>query len=224
MRRFISSFFLSFSSSCMAIAFQGLRVVAKLALVRNSIGADAYVADEIIRSRAGVRVRVGNTDAEGSSYEPSELQAFTPPTVLPVICSTLQVAWQWRMFSALQRYFLSCPFFAFTMASACFISVGVICTTGGSCTCCQSALVHARYPNWTRCSSLRRGLLRQVLPQCHEVAALSPPIIQSNRSVILQRLWTTGLRVSKAFPRRSRQQVCRLVSSPAMLTVQNHVG
>ena len=42
-----------------------LQVVAKLAMVRNSIGADAYVADEIIRSRAGVRTRVGNTDAEG---------------------------------------------------------------------------------------------------------------------------------------------------------------
>ena len=27
--------------------------------------ADCYVADEIITSRAGVRVRVGNTDAEG---------------------------------------------------------------------------------------------------------------------------------------------------------------
>lgn len=34
-------------------------------MVRNSVGSDAYVADEIIRSRAGVRVRVGNTDAEG---------------------------------------------------------------------------------------------------------------------------------------------------------------
>ena len=36
-----------------------------LAFVRNSIGSDAYVSDEIIRSAAGVRVRVGNTDAEG---------------------------------------------------------------------------------------------------------------------------------------------------------------
>ncbi|MBW2525955.1 MAG: leucyl aminopeptidase family protein, partial [Deltaproteobacteria bacterium] len=43
----------------------GIRVVAELGLVRNSIGADAYVADEIIESHAGVRVRVGNTDAEG---------------------------------------------------------------------------------------------------------------------------------------------------------------
>lgn len=34
-------------------------------MVRNSVGSDAYVADEIITSRAGVRVRVGNTDAEG---------------------------------------------------------------------------------------------------------------------------------------------------------------
>ncbi|PAA55346.1 hypothetical protein BOX15_Mlig030939g2 [Macrostomum lignano] len=38
---------------------------ASLAFVRNSIGSNSYVADEIITSRAGVRVRVGNTDAEG---------------------------------------------------------------------------------------------------------------------------------------------------------------
>lgn len=36
-----------------------------LAMVRNSIGPDGYVADELITSRAGVRVRIGNTDAEG---------------------------------------------------------------------------------------------------------------------------------------------------------------
>ncbi len=34
-------------------------------MVRNSIGEESYVSDEIVRSRAGVRVRVGNTDAEG---------------------------------------------------------------------------------------------------------------------------------------------------------------
>nr|WP_228729946.1 leucyl aminopeptidase family protein [Shewanella avicenniae] len=43
----------------------GVRVVAQLGLVRNSIGSDAYVPDEIIASHAGVRVRIGNTDAEG---------------------------------------------------------------------------------------------------------------------------------------------------------------
>jgi leucyl aminopeptidase len=42
-----------------------LRVVAELGVLRNSIGPDAYVSDEIITSHAGVRVRVGNTDAEG---------------------------------------------------------------------------------------------------------------------------------------------------------------
>ena len=41
------------------------QVVAAMAMVRNSVGADCYVADEIITSRAGVRLRVGNTDAEG---------------------------------------------------------------------------------------------------------------------------------------------------------------
>ncbi|XP_062613205.1 putative aminopeptidase W07G4.4 [Saccostrea cucullata] len=44
---------------------KGLRVVGAMAMVRNSVGANCYVADEIITSRAGVRVRVGNTDAEG---------------------------------------------------------------------------------------------------------------------------------------------------------------
>merc|ERR1711970_1303151 len=36
-----------------------------MCMVRNSVGANCYVADEIITSRAGVRLRVGNTDAEG---------------------------------------------------------------------------------------------------------------------------------------------------------------
>jgi leucyl aminopeptidase len=44
---------------------KGLRVVAEIGAVRNSIGSDAFVADEIITSHAGVRVRIGNTDAEG---------------------------------------------------------------------------------------------------------------------------------------------------------------
>lgn len=44
---------------------KGLKVVAEIGAVRNSIGAEAYVPDEIIKSHAGVRVRVGNTDAEG---------------------------------------------------------------------------------------------------------------------------------------------------------------
>nr|XP_045606702.1 putative aminopeptidase W07G4.4 isoform X2 [Procambarus clarkii] len=42
-----------------------LKVIGAMAMVRNSVGSDCYVADEIITSRAGVRVRVGNTDAEG---------------------------------------------------------------------------------------------------------------------------------------------------------------
>ncbi|HEY6882278.1 MAG TPA: aminopeptidase [Polyangiales bacterium] len=42
-----------------------LRVVGELGVLRNSTGPDAYVSDEIITSHAGVRVRIGNTDAEG---------------------------------------------------------------------------------------------------------------------------------------------------------------
>ncbi|KAI2798896.1 hypothetical protein BLOT_012513, partial [Blomia tropicalis] len=44
---------------------KNIRVFGAMAMVRNSIGPDSYVADELIVSRAGVRVRVGNTDAEG---------------------------------------------------------------------------------------------------------------------------------------------------------------
>lgn len=42
-----------------------VEVVGAMAMVRNSVGANAYVSDEIVTSRAGVRIRVGNTDAEG---------------------------------------------------------------------------------------------------------------------------------------------------------------
>ncbi len=42
-----------------------VNVVAELGVVRNSIGAEAFVADEIIKAHSGVRVRIGNTDAEG---------------------------------------------------------------------------------------------------------------------------------------------------------------
>ncbi|KAH8019866.1 hypothetical protein HPB51_022967 [Rhipicephalus microplus] len=44
---------------------KGVKVYGAMAMVRNSIGSECYVSDEIITSRAGVRVRIGNTDAEG---------------------------------------------------------------------------------------------------------------------------------------------------------------
>ena len=44
---------------------KGIKVVGQLPMVRNSIGADSYLSDEIITSAAGVRVRIMNTDAEG---------------------------------------------------------------------------------------------------------------------------------------------------------------
>lgn len=44
---------------------KGLRIIAELGCVRNSIGAEALVSDEIIQGHSGCRVRVGNTDAEG---------------------------------------------------------------------------------------------------------------------------------------------------------------
>lgn len=42
-----------------------VKVVAAMSIVRNSVGSNGYVSDEVITSRSGVRVRIGNTDAEG---------------------------------------------------------------------------------------------------------------------------------------------------------------
>jgi leucyl aminopeptidase len=42
-----------------------LNVTCRLAFVRNAVGPEGYVADELLRARSGVRVKVGNTDAEG---------------------------------------------------------------------------------------------------------------------------------------------------------------
>ena len=43
----------------------GVKVVVALCMVRNSVGANCYLVDEIITSRTGDRMRVGNIDAEG---------------------------------------------------------------------------------------------------------------------------------------------------------------
>ncbi len=44
---------------------KGVRAVGLLGAVRNSVGPHGFVTDEIIAARSGVRVRIGNTDAEG---------------------------------------------------------------------------------------------------------------------------------------------------------------
>ena len=54
-----------FMRTVAALKPAGLRVVAELGCVRNNIGADSFVSDEILVSHAGTRVRIGNTDAEG---------------------------------------------------------------------------------------------------------------------------------------------------------------
>lgn len=42
-----------------------VKVIGALSLVRNSIGSNAYVADEVYKARSGAIVRATNTDAEG---------------------------------------------------------------------------------------------------------------------------------------------------------------
>ncbi len=48
-----------------ALKLPGVRVIGLCGFVRNSVGEEGYVSDEIIAARSGVRVRIGNTDAEG---------------------------------------------------------------------------------------------------------------------------------------------------------------
>ncbi|TQV84930.1 M17 family metallopeptidase [Aliikangiella coralliicola] len=60
---------------------KGIKVVAKIAAVRNSIGTDAYVADEIITGHSGKRVRIGNTDAEGRLAMVDSLSHFRAQAV-----------------------------------------------------------------------------------------------------------------------------------------------
>ena len=42
-----------------------MNFIAEIGAVRNSIGADCFVTDEIVTGHSGQRVRIGNTDAEG---------------------------------------------------------------------------------------------------------------------------------------------------------------
>lgn len=42
-----------------------VRVVGAMSMVRNSIGSNCYVSDELIQARSGKLIRIGNTDAEG---------------------------------------------------------------------------------------------------------------------------------------------------------------
>ncbi|XP_064465789.1 putative aminopeptidase W07G4.4 [Ornithodoros turicata] len=60
---------------------RGLKVRGAMAMVRNSIGSDCYVSDEIITARSGVRVRVGNTDAEGRMAMVDVLSQFKDEAV-----------------------------------------------------------------------------------------------------------------------------------------------
>lgn len=54
-----------FMEVCKQLQPKHLKVVAAMTMVRNSVGSECYVSDEVIKSRSGALVRVGNTDAEG---------------------------------------------------------------------------------------------------------------------------------------------------------------
>lgn len=60
-----SAFVAGFFQTLSVLKPKGLKVIGAMSMVRNSVGSEGYVADELIVSRAGVRIRVCNTDAEG---------------------------------------------------------------------------------------------------------------------------------------------------------------
>ena len=83
-----------FVKAIAGIAPKGLRVVAELGLVRNDIGSEAFVTDEIITGHSGCRVRIGNTDAEGRLVLADLLShlredAATSPSPHVFSCATL---------------------------------------------------------------------------------------------------------------------------------------
>ena len=55
---------------------EDIHVCVALCMVRNNVGEECYVADEIIVSRAGSHVRIGNTDAEGRMAMADSLAYF----------------------------------------------------------------------------------------------------------------------------------------------------
>lgn len=61
-----------------------VHVIGVMCMVRNSVGEDCYVSDEVITSRAGVRIRVGNTDAEGRMCM---ADALCHVSSSPIICN-----------------------------------------------------------------------------------------------------------------------------------------
>ncbi|MDP5147869.1 leucyl aminopeptidase family protein [Shewanella sp. ULN5] len=87
---------------------KGIKVIAELGLVRNSIGSEAFVTDEIITSHAGVRVRIGNTDAEGRlvladllSHLRIQASQATAPSLFSVATLTGHVVRAYGGYSAL---------------------------------------------------------------------------------------------------------------------------
>ncbi|XP_059468370.1 putative aminopeptidase W07G4.4 [Neocloeon triangulifer] len=70
-----------FMQTLSVLAPKGIEVRAKLGVVRNSVGENCYVADEVITARSGVRVRIGNTDAEGRMAMCDLLTQFTEECV-----------------------------------------------------------------------------------------------------------------------------------------------
>lgn len=42
---------------------KGLKAIGGLAVARNNVGEECYVADEVIVSRAGKTIRIGNPEA-----------------------------------------------------------------------------------------------------------------------------------------------------------------
>lgn len=69
---------------------EGLEVVGFMPYVRNSLGSRAYLPDEIVYLANGIRVRVGNTDAEGRNILSDVLYYAKDEVSIRIKCSCLK--------------------------------------------------------------------------------------------------------------------------------------
>lgn len=97
-----------FMKTVSLLAPKGIKVVAEIGAVRNSIGSDCFVTDEVIKGHSGVRVRIGNTDAEGRlvmvdllSKLREEAVSAVNPTLFTIATLTGHAARAWGPYTAL---------------------------------------------------------------------------------------------------------------------------
>lgn len=96
-----------------------VKAVAALCMVRNSVGENSYVSDEVITAKSGTRVRIGNTDAEGRLVMADALchiKEMALCSVNPHIFTVATLTYH-AILTAGRGYSVSTPFFCHSIKS-----------------------------------------------------------------------------------------------------------